>query len=396
MTEQGAGAARKGSDPDHPLAIATFVLLGTIGVLSFIVQPALVQGFVSQLHLTEVQAVDLAGVEMAGVALITILLAFIGDRLDWRRLICVFLVIAAGGNLASAMSAGSDWFSFARFVTGLGEGGIISLSFSFVGLTRRTDRNLAFYLVALLTYGALGVWLAPTLFVTIGLEGIFLAFSIVSVASLATLPFLPRSVADRHPQAGRHGPSPSNLIRLAALAGVLVYNLAQGIAWADLFLIGIAAGLREQSVADALFASQVLAVGGALTAIVLAERVRRTPVIAVGILGGAVCIWMLIGEPTLPVFLFAVCGFNVLWNMVMPFMLGAVNEMDSKGMMMRTAIAVQMIGLGGGPILSGRLIGNGDFTAAEWVCIGCFLLSFVLLIAAIRIRHAAAPHPHTA
>ena len=60
--------ARDRSHPDHPLAIASFVLLGTIGVLSFIVQPALVQGFVTQLHLTEAQAVDLAGIEMSAVA----------------------------------------------------------------------------------------------------------------------------------------------------------------------------------------------------------------------------------------------------------------------------------------------------------------------------------------
>jgi hypothetical protein len=47
---------------------------------------------------------------------------------------------------------------------------------------------------------------------------------------------------------------------VTALAGVLSYNLAQGIAWAVLFLIGIGAGLGEQSVTGALFLSQVLAI----------------------------------------------------------------------------------------------------------------------------------------
>lgn len=384
------------SHPDHPLAIASFVLLGTIGVLSFIVQPALVQGFVTQLRLTETQAVDLAGIEMSAVALMTILLAFAGNRLDWRKLTVAFLLVAAVGNFASAMTAGGGWFGAARFLTGLGEGGIISLSFSFVGLTRRTDRNLAYYLVLLLTYGAIGIWKAPMLFATIGLEGIFLAFAAASLLSILCAPFLPRSSEDRHVEKSHAAPALAIPIMVAALAGVLVYNLAQGIAWANLFLIGIAADLGEQKVADALFISQVVAVGGALAAIVLAERIGRMSIFVVGILGGVACIGMLIGKPGSTTFLIAVCGFNFLWNMVQPFILGAVNEMDGKGLMMRAAIAVQMIGLGGGPILSGRLIGSGDFTLVEAVCIGCFLLSFVLLILPLRRRHVTVINPHGA
>ena len=395
MMQSYVDGQRARSHPDHPLAIASFVLLGTIGVLSFIVQPALVQGFVTQLRLTEAQAVDIAGIEMAGVALMTVLMAFAGNRLDWRKLTVGFLLVAAVGNFASAMTAGGGWFGAARFLAGLGEGGIISLSFSFVGLTRRTDRNLAYYLVLLLTYGAVGIWQAPTLFATIGLEGIFLTFAVATLLSILCSPFLPRSSEDRHAQESHAAASgPTIPIMVAALAGVLAYNLAQGIAWANLFLIGIAAELGEQKVADALFLSQVVAVGGALAAIMLAERIGRMSVFVVGILGGVACIGMLIGRPGSTMFLIAVCGFNFLWNMVQPFILGAVNEMDGKGLMMRAAIAVQMIGLGGGPILSGRLIGGGDFTLVEAVCIGCFLLSFVLLILPLRRRVQVKPSAH--
>ena len=181
--------ARDRSHPDHPLAIASFVLLGTIGVLSFIVQPALVQGFVTQLHLTEAQAVDLAGIEMSAVALMTVILAFVGNRFDWRMLTIGCLLVAGAGNLASAVTAGGSGFGAARFLAGLGEGGVISLSFSFVGLTRRTDRNLAYYLVLLLAYGAFGIWQAPMLFATIGLKGIFLIFMAVTLLSIGCAPF---------------------------------------------------------------------------------------------------------------------------------------------------------------------------------------------------------------
>lgn len=374
---------KTGAGLDSPTAIASFVLLGTIGVLSFIVQPALVQGFVTQLHLSEVGAVDLAGIEMAGVALATILLALVGARADWRVLTTLAILLAAAGNLASAFGLRSDWFAAARFVAGFGHGAIIGLSFTFVGLTRRTDRNLALYLISLLSYGAIGIWLAPTLFATIGLKGIFLFFAIATLASLATIRALPRS------SSARADPSSSarqlSLPLLGtALAGVLVYNLAQGIAWANLFLIGIAAGLREQTVANALFVSQVTAVAGALAALFLAERMGRLLPIATGILGGALCIALLPGRPSAALFLISVCGFNILWNMVLPFILGAVSDMDLRGRMMSPAIAMQMVGLGLGPILSARLIGEGDFTMVEWFCVFCFGASFILLAIPLR------------
>jgi MFS family permease len=396
MNEQAVSLEHSRFNPDRPLAIASFVLLGTIGVLSFIVQPALVQGFVTQLHLSESQAVDLAGVEMGGVALVTVLLAFLGNRVDWRWQTILFLLVAALGNAASAFAPAGAWLSMARFITGLGEGGIISLSFCFVGLTRKTDLNLSYYLVVLLSYGALGVWLAPTLFATIGLKGIFLFFAAVTLASVVTVPFLPRSSNDRQTEKSHGGTAPHLPLIMAALMGVLVYNLAQGIAWADLFLIGIAAGLQEQTVANALFVSQIVAVGGALAAILLAERVGRMPMFVAGIWGGVACIALLMGKPGATIFLVAVCGFNFLWNMVQPFILGAVNEMDNSGRMMRVAIAMQMIGLGGGPILSARLMGAGDFTTVEWVCIGCFALCFVLLAIPMRMQHIAEIRPHAA
>ena len=359
-------------------AIASFVLLGTIGVLSFIVQPALVQGFVTVLHMSESRAVDLAGVEMAGVAAATILLALLGERVNWRLATAVAIVLAAAGNAWSALSLGESTLWAARCLAGFGHGGLISLSFTFVGLTRRVERNLAIYLVSLLSYGALGIWVAPGVFAHVGLASVFATFAVATLASLGCLRFLP------HSSSARMQPSPrardlSMPQQATALAGVLVYNLAQGIAWAILFLVGTGAGLGEQPVANALFASQVMAVAGALGAVYLAERWRRGAAIVTGIVGGALCIGLLLGPLPMATYAVAVCGFNLLWNFVLPFILGAVGDMDRRGRMMSPAIAMQMTGLGLGPILTARLIGDGDYRAAEWLCVACFAVSLALL-----------------
>lgn len=366
------------TDVNSAASILSAIALGTLGVLSFIVQPALVQGFVTHLGLSEPQAVNLAGLEMLGVAIATVVLALPRNPLNWRRSLTLGLVLAIAGNVASALLAGSPSLWIARLVAGLGHGAIISLSFTFIGLTRRVDRNLAWYLVALLSYGAVGLWAMPALLDRIDIAGLFGVFALLLLAGFLTLRHIPTS------SAARAEPSPTarqlglGLLGIG-LAGVLAYNTAQGIAWAILFLVGIGAGHSEGAVAQALFVSQILAVAGALGSVFLAERLGRWLPIAFGVLAGAGCIALLIGKPDMAAFLFAVCGFNFLWNFVLPFILGAVSDFDEQGRMMGPAIAMQMIGLGGGPLLAAQLIADGSYRAAEIACIAFFLVSYVLL-----------------
>jgi hypothetical protein len=375
-----------GVDMNAPMTVASAIFLGTVGVLAFIVQPGLVEGFVTALGLTDKQANDLAGIEMLGVALSTVLVSLMGERVSWRLLTALALGVAVAGNLASALLTASPALFAARFAAGLGHGAIISLSFTFVGLTAHPARNIAFYLVALLSYGAVGLWMLPALLGHIGFPPIFVFFAVVSALGFATLGFLPRSSSAR--QVAPEGARPFALVPgVVALAGVLAYNIAQGIAWANLGLIGAAMHIGDQMVADDLFLSQVLAVLGAILSVVLAGSPRPMVLISGGIIGGAASIVALIVSHTKLTFLVSVCGFNILWNFVLPFILSAVGNLDLRGRMISWAIALQMIGLGLGPILSAQMIQNGDFLNIEIACVGFFLASLGLLVAPLAQRN---------
>lgn len=367
-------------------AVVSAIVLGTIGVLSFIIQPGLVQGFVTEMGLSEPAAVDLAGIEMLGVALAAIALAFLGGRIDWRHIVAFGLGAAVAGNAGSAFG-GDALFALSRFVSGVGEGTIISISFTFVGVTRRTERNVALYLVLLLTYGAFTLWQLPAILDAIGFKGLFGIFAVLSAIAAVTIPLVPRAyVAEvmANPEA-RQLSSP---LLAVALAGVLAYNLAQGIAWAVLFLVGIGAGIAEQQVADGLFLSQVTAIGGALASVFLATKLNRNRAIAFGILAGAASIALLLGHPSVLLFTLGVCGFNVLWNFVLPFILGRICDFDTSGRMMALAIAMQMSGLGGGPLIAARLMDGSGYGAVLAVCIALFVASFLLLQLPMR-KHGA-------
>ncbi len=376
-------------DPNAPGTIRSAIVLGTIGVLSFIVQPGLVQGFVSELGLSEAGANDLAFAEMLGVAVATCVTAAANRQVNWRVIVAVSLVLAALGNVASAAAAEPGLLQLARLVTGLGEGGVISLSFTVIGLTTKTERNLALYLVLLLTYGALGLWAMPAAFATIGLDGIFLFWAALTAASLVTVRWLPRSAASRaetRPTAAHVG---LPMLALALLA-VLVYNIAIGIAWANLFLIGMEIESDEQAIANALLLSQFAAVFGALVPVFLERQLGRWMPLSVGAFGGALCMGLLLGEPGYLLFVAAVCGFNFLWNFFLPFMLSSVGDMVVDDEVISVAIALQMIGLGGGPFVAARILdAGGTFQAIELTSIVLLVASFLLLATAKVARRRA-------
>ena len=360
-------------------AITSAVILGTIGVLSFIVQPGLVQGFVTELNLSEAEANDLAFVEMIGVAIATYAAAIAGRVTSWRTLTAIALLTAVAGNLGSALLSEPNAFRAARFVTGLGEGAIIGLSFAFIGLTRKVERNLAIYLVLLLSYGAIGLWAMPAAFDAIGLNGIFIFWALLTALAAGTLPWLPHG-ANNRVETRPNAVSVGLPMLIVALVAVLLYNTAIGIAWANLFLIGMDIRPEEQSIANALLLSQFVAIFGAVVPVFLQVRLGRWLPLIAGVLGAAGSIALLLYKPSYLIFVLAVCGFNFMWNFFLPFLMGSVSDMSEREIM-SIAVALQMTGLGFGPFIAARILGeNGDFQTMMIVTVVLLLVSLVLLL----------------
>jgi hypothetical protein len=161
---------------------------------------------------------------------------------------------------------------------------------------------------------------------------------------------------------------------------MLAYFTAQGVVWAYLFLIGVAGGLADQAVANGLMLSQFAGIGGALLAAVMAHRVGRTVPLTIGILGGAACLYFLVGTIGFLVFALAVCVYNFFWNMTHPFLLGAMASFDRRGRVVVYAVAMQMIGLAVGPGLAASFIGEGDYINVNWLGAGLFVLSLLLIV----------------
>ena len=372
--------------PDARSSIVAAVLLGIVANISFIIQPGLVGGFVEGLGLGEQQAGELAAAEMFGIAIATVVLSLASLKVNWRASFLFFSLVAIAGNFVSAYMVEFTDLVLARLLSGLGHGGLISLSFSAIGLTSKTDRNIGIYLAVLLSYGAVGLLVMPSLMALVGLKGIFIGFAAVVLVGIGLVGYLPDQAKNEGdvPEAAE----PLNIkLLLPALLGYLAYNISQGIVWAYLFLIGVSNGLGEQVVANALFVSQVFGVVGALIAIVVSARVvGRFAPLTIGILGGAVFIALLLLKVDYFIYLVAVCGFNLMWNKVLPFILAAISDFDLRGRVMPFALAIQMFGLAVGPYIASQIVGDGNYRAVELASIFFFVLGYILLIVPIMMR----------
>lgn len=359
-------------------SIIAIVWLAVIGPCVFILQPGFVQGLVVNLGFTEQQAGLIASYEMFGIAATTVLLSFVSSHVGWRRFLYACLTICVVGNLASIGQSDFAALSIIRFLTGLGSGGLVSLTFTMMGLTERADRNFGYIIVWVLTYGAFGLLLMPTALSMTGMNGVLVFFAVFCATGLYFVRFLPNSGAAVETQ--DTGISFPISLKVISLSAILAYNIGIGIVWAYLFLVGLEAEMAEQAVANALTMSQFLGIAGAFLAVVLEARFGRILPLAFGVLGGAASIYLLIGDIDGAIFWFGVCSFNFLWNLSMPYLLATLADFDHRGRIVVHGVSMQFIGFAVGPYIASQLLGIGGYDLVNGTGVALFVAAAILLL----------------
>ncbi len=367
------------------------IYLSVIGAAVFIVQPGFIQGLVQFSGFTEQQAGYIASAEIWGIAVTTVVLALGGHHYNWHRILQLSLLLFVAGNLLSLASHAMLPFAATRFVVGLGSGGLVSLSFTIVGLTRLTDRNFGYLIMGVLTYGALGLWIMPTAFNLVGMTGVILFFAIFGASGYLFVRFLPEAGAE-HLQVEADAVDLSGTLRLLAILAMFTYFFGQGVIWAYLFLIGLDGGASEQAVANGLMLSQFLGIAGAFVAAVVGRRFGRALPLAIGIIGGSLVLTTLLGPFSALLYTLTVCVYNFAWNMTHPFLLAAMASFDQHGRVVVYAVAAQMLGLAVGPALAASLLSDGDYSRVIYTGIGLFLASYLFILIPLLAHQRAVTH----
>jgi predicted MFS family arabinose efflux permease len=365
------------------------ILVGVIGPEVFIVQPGFVQGLVQNLGFDDQSAGYAASIEVWGITATTLVMTFFSHRFNWRKVITASLLVVALANAACLAVHSKEAFVALRFLAGAGAGSLISLSFTTVGLTENPDRNFGYLIMWVLLYGAVVLYLMPAAYAISGMTGALVFFAVFPLAALPLVKAFP----DNGETAAAVEADAVNLsapLKSLALLAMFAYFVAQGVAWAYLFLIGVAGGLTEQQVATGLTLSQVAGVAGALLPALVGHRFGRWRPLTVGIVGGAVCLLFLIGHFQYVPFAFWVCVYNFFWNMTHPFLLGSMASFDRRGRVVVLAVAAQMTGLAVGPAIGASVIAPGQFASVNYIAIAMFALSWVCILPPVLIQQQRA------
>ncbi len=366
-------------DVNSPKSLFAAIYLSVIGAAVFIVQPGFVQGLVEIYGFSEQQAGYIASAEIWGLALTTVLLALGGHKVSWRLILKVSIMLFALGNIASLMSQDFTLFSSMRFLAGMGSGGLVSLTFTMIGLTQRADHNFGYLIMGVLTYGALGLWIMPWALDTVGMNGVIIFFALFALSGWPFIAHTPDS-GQEHLQVEADAIDLSGVLRWCAIVAMFTYFFAQGVIWAYLFLIGLNGGVSEQGVANGLMLSQFLGIAGAFVPALLGNRYGRIIPLTIGIIGGSAVLYALYGEFTAMLYAVTVCVYNFFWNMTHPFLLAAMASFDQHGRVVVYAVAAQMLGLAVGPAFAANLLDGGDYARVITAGIVIFLASWVLIM----------------
>jgi predicted MFS family arabinose efflux permease len=376
-------------DTQARLRLIVAILVGVIGPEVFIVQPGFVQGLVQNLGFDAQSAGYAASIEVWGITATTLVMTFFSHRFNWRTVVTASLLLLAVANAACIGVHNKEVFVALRFLAGVGSGSLISLSFTAVGLTENPDRNFGYLIMWVLLYGAVVLYFMPAAYAVSGMTGVLL---FLAAFPLVALPFVKAFPASGETAAAVEADAVnlSGSLKSLALLAMFTYFVAQGVAWAYLFLIGTAGGLNEQQVATGLTLSQVAGVAGALLPAIIGHRLGRWRPLTVGILGGAVCLLFLIGHFEYLPFAFWVCLYNFFWNMTHPFLLGSMASFDRRGRVVVLAVAAQMLGLAVGPALGATVLAPGRYANINYIAIALFALSWVCILPPVLIQQQRA------
>lgn len=380
-------AMRNVNTPGILLAI---LYISVIGPAVFIVQPGFVHGLIAGYHFNDQEAGYIASAEMWGIAVTTLVMGFVLHRFNWRTMMALAALVIAAANFLNGtitpIQHSLPLSLIVRGLAGLGSGVFVSLSFTLIGLTSKPQRNFGLLVIAVLCFGAFGLFVMPSALSLIGMNGVVIFFGLLSLSALPLLRLLPTSadeVIDIDPDAVEV----PRIYAALMVAVMAVFFIGQTSVWAYLYLIGLNGGVSEQGVANGLSASSFSGIFGAMFATLIGLRFGRIAPTAVAVAGSIISLAFLFGQFSSLVFTLAAGAYCLFWNFMHPLLLSFLSKIDKTGGILAHGIAAQMLGTAAGPALAALIVTHNDYSRVLWLGICLYALTLVMVLPLLLHLH---------
>ena len=354
-----ASALPARSAADENSAIAACLALATVGFLTSMGMPMVVEALIDQYRYSEGQAGYVASTEYLGMLAASIVVSSLVLRVSRRKLALAGIALAVASNAVSLAVIAVPHLLAIRFLSGLGCGMAYAVAVAVLAGTRHTVRNFMFLVFANAMTNVVVLYSFPRVLSHWHLAGIFLAYCGVLVATGLCIPWLPRGFApEQSPTeaAASRRRSPPRFVPWLCLLAVFWFYMMIGGYWAFLVPIGVAIGFDTQFVGEMLSAGILLSLVSCLIAYRLSQRVGQSKpllfalaVIAMALIAGD--LWFAAAA-----FLLGLAIVNFFWNFTDIYQFGTIANIDHTGVFASRIQGAQMLGYVISPASAGWLL----------------------------------------
>jgi len=357
--------------------VSAALYMSVVGPAVFIVQPGLVQAFVTHLGFSEQQAGVIAATEMWGIAFSTVVMIALAGRIRYHFILRAALSVMIVGNVVSSFLHGFEVFLMARLAVGVGSGVLVSLGFIIIGKSSNPDRNFGYLVMWVLLFGAVILSVMPKILNTFGMGGMLTVFTLMYLIMMPLVGRLPQTISQSNAPKMRDVLNVTGLGRVLLIIGVLIFFTGVGVIWTYLSLMGAQTGASEQNVAFVLTGSQLIGAGGALFAAIIGGRFGRFSPTLIALVLCMFPVVILLNPQHFILYIVAVCVFNFSYNFFHPFSYGILAVADSSAELIKFAVAAQMLGLAIGPSIAAMVVSGGGYDRVLLVSASLFVLTFL-------------------
>jgi len=368
---------------DHGLSTTLLIsVVYPLGPAAIILMPMIVGGLIDSYGFSEQQAANIASMEGLGLVAASVFAAVWIRRVSWLKALFLAFLLYATLNIVSANLDEFTLLLITRFLTGLAGGSLFSVTIAALGDNREPDRAFGF---AQAVQGAMmlaGFAAAPYLLQAWNVQSIYYMLAAAAILMMLTLFRFPAAglIRSASQETDRQQAGNIGLIWLGLAASIIFFVNVFGF-WAFVERIGQAGNLPAKTIGLALGISQIMAIVGALAAVLASDRYGRYWPLLIVLIGQSMALFSLMGHFGAVVYFVSTGAFQALFIVAVSYQMGAIAKLDVKGHYLVMMTAAQGLGAAFGPSIAAELIHDGnDYGGILWMAALFCLISTALFL----------------
>lgn len=319
----------------------------TIASSIFLLMPSYLDTLSRQFSTPIPQLTYLATIELLGFA-IAPLLCFLASKVAFNLKESLAIVLLTLCHLGSNYCPSVEWFLVLRIGAGISAGIILVRALEAMAHTSNPDGAFAKGIASQMAFSAIMFVLMPSFIYALGVQVFYWVLALLS----GSLLFLKSQAPLHQTVSASLQPLAKVNYRLlvSGIIAIFMFMMAHSAAWSMLGILATSHQLDLQQQGNILAAGTVFSlIGAVLSAIISQGFGGRRRWVLLGMLLQGLSLFTLFNATSSLVYTLAVASFMLLWNFIIPLLMGAVAQADTNGGAMRFVVAAQTVGAAVGP-----------------------------------------------